>query len=111
MATISFSTIFRLDLSTPVFNFEDTSNYTGQGISWADISGSFKITAPAAQAGADGMSYSFAPDADATSTTAAGVVMSGGLGVAKSIYAGANITGSGASTSTIDGFTIDGGTY
>ena len=48
---------------------------------------------------------------DATNTTTAGVVMSGGLGVAKTIYVGLNITGSGAATSTIDGFAIDGGTY
>jgi hypothetical protein len=37
--------------------------------------------------------------------------MSGGLGVAKTIYVGANLTGAGASTSTLDGFSIDGGTY
>jgi len=48
---------------------------------------------------------------DATNTTTAGVVMSGGLGVAKTIYVGSNITGAGAATSTIDGFAIDGGTY
>ena len=48
---------------------------------------------------------------DATSTAAAGVVMSGGLAVAKAIYVGTNITGAGAATSTLDGFQIDGGTY
>ena len=48
---------------------------------------------------------------DATSTTAAGVVVSGGLAVAKAMYVGTNITGAGASTSTLDGFNIDGGTY
>ena len=41
----------------------------------------------------------------------AGVVMSGGLGIAKSVYVGLNITGAGATTSTLDGFNIDGGTY
>jgi len=48
---------------------------------------------------------------DASSTSSAGVVMSGGLGVAGQIYVGTNITGSGATTSTLSGFTIDGGTY
>jgi len=48
---------------------------------------------------------------DATSTTAAGVIMSGGLAVAKAIFVGTNITGAGAATSTLDGFNIDGGTY
>ena len=48
---------------------------------------------------------------DATNTTTAGVIMSGGLGVAKTIYVGLNITGAGAATSTLDGFQIDGGSY
>lgn len=48
---------------------------------------------------------------DATALGTAGVVMSGGLSVAKAMYVGTNITGSGASTSTLDGFNIDGGTY
>jgi len=48
---------------------------------------------------------------DATNLTTAGVVMSGGLAVTKAIYVGTNITGAGATTSTLDGFQIDGGTY
>jgi hypothetical protein len=48
---------------------------------------------------------------DATNLTTAGVVMSGGLAVTKSMYVGINITGAGAATSTLDGFNIDGGTY
>ena len=53
----------------------------------------------------------FSNTTDATSTTAAGVIMSGGLALAKSMYVGINITGAGAATSTLDGFNIDGGTY
>jgi len=41
----------------------------------------------------------------------AGVVMSGGLSVAKKIYVGTDVIGAGAATSTLDGFQIDGGTY
>ena len=48
---------------------------------------------------------------DASSTTVAGAIFSGGVGVAKSVYVGLNITGAGAATSTLDGFNIDGGTY
>lgn len=48
---------------------------------------------------------------DATAIGTAGVVLSGGLSVAKAIYVGTNITGAGAATSTLDGFNIDGGTY
>ena len=53
----------------------------------------------------------FSNTTDATTTTAAGVIMSGGLALAKSMYVGINITGAGAATSTLDGFNIDGGTY
>jgi len=53
----------------------------------------------------------FSNTTDATSTTAAGVIMSGGLAIAKAMFIGTNITGSGAATSTLDGFNIDGGTY
>jgi len=53
----------------------------------------------------------FTSSTDATSTSAAAVVLSGGLAVAKAIYVGTNITGAGAGTSTLDGFNIDGGTY
>ena len=53
----------------------------------------------------------FSNTTDATTTTAAGVIMSGGLALAKSMYVGINITGAGAGTSTLDGFNIDGGTY
>jgi hypothetical protein len=48
---------------------------------------------------------------DASALGTAGVVTSGGLSVAKTIYVGLNITGAGAATSTLDGFQIDGGTY
>ena len=48
---------------------------------------------------------------DASALGTAAVILSGGLSIAKSIFAGINITGSGASTSNLDGFNIDGGTY
>lgn len=46
-----------------------------------------------------------------TGSVTAAVVMAGGLAVAKSVYVGDNLVGSGVDTSSIDGFTIDGGTY
>ena len=56
-------------------------------------------------------SVTFTLGTDASSTTAAAVVLSGGLAVAKKIYVGDDIIGAGAATSMIDGFEIDGGTY
>jgi hypothetical protein len=48
---------------------------------------------------------------DAAPLGTASVVLSGGLSVAKRIYVGTNIVGSGPATSLIDEFSIDGGTY
>jgi hypothetical protein len=53
----------------------------------------------------------FTNTTDAGPLGTAAVVMSGGLSVAKQMFVGTHITGSGASTSNIDGFNIDGGTY
>jgi hypothetical protein len=53
----------------------------------------------------------FTSATDASNLTTAAVVLSGGLSVTKAMYVGTNITGSGAATSTLDGFNIDGGTY
>jgi hypothetical protein len=60
---------------------------------------------------ASSSSTTFTSVTDATAIGAAAVVLSGGLGVAKSIFVGTNITGAGPTISTIDGFSIDGGTY
>ncbi len=46
MAIISFDTYFNLSSVTKVFNFRDTSNYAGQGISTTNLVGNFRITAP-----------------------------------------------------------------
>lgn len=54
---------------------------------------------------------SFTNTTDAGPLGTAGVVLSGGLSVAKQIFVGTNITGAGAATSTLDGFQIDGGSY
>ena len=53
----------------------------------------------------------FTNSTDASAVGTAAVVLTGGLSVAKAIYVGTNITGSGAATSLLDGFGIDGGTY
>ena len=53
----------------------------------------------------------FTSTADATSVSTGALVVSGGVGVAKTMYVGDNIVGSGAATSTLEGFEIDGGTY
>lgn len=46
-----------------------------------------------------------------SSTTTGALVVSGGVGVGEDIYVAQDIIGSGAGTSDLDGFNIDGGTY
>ena len=46
-----------------------------------------------------------------TSTSTGTLVVTGGVGISGAMFIGTNITGSGAATSTLDGFNIDGGTY
>ena len=53
----------------------------------------------------------FTSTTDASALGTAPVVLSGGLSVAKAMYIGTNITGSGVTTSSFDGFNIDGGTF
>lgn len=48
---------------------------------------------------------------DSTSTTTGAVVVAGGVGVSKTVYVGDDLVGSGAETSSLSGFDIDGGTY
>ena len=48
---------------------------------------------------------------ETSSTSTGAMVVSGGVGIAKSLQVGVNITGAGAATSALDGFNIDGGTY
>ena len=78
---------------------------TSPTINSATISGTFSGNATLSGV------VTFSNTTDATNTTTAGVVMSGGLAIAKAVYVGTNITGAGAATSTLDGFNIDGGTY
>lgn len=53
----------------------------------------------------------FTNGTEASNLSTAAVVLSGGLAVNKDIRAGGDIVGTGAATSDISGFTIDGGTY
>jgi len=53
----------------------------------------------------------FTSTVDATSTTTGALVVGGGVGIGKKLYVGTDIIGSGADTSDLEGFNIDGGTY
>jgi hypothetical protein len=58
-----------------------------------------------------GTTSKFTSSQASSSTTSGAVVVTGGVGVGGSVYVGTNLIGAGASTSTLSGFDIDGGTY
>lgn len=65
----------------------------------------------AGQLNVDGAVNKFTGTTASSSTTTGTIVVSGGVGIAGSMYLGVNLIGSGAATSDLDGFNIDGGTY
>jgi hypothetical protein len=73
-------------------------------------SSSFAGSVAATTLSASGL-VTFTNTTDAGPLGTAAVVLSGGLSVAKKVYVGTDIIGSGASSSNLDGFNIDGGTY
>jgi hypothetical protein len=58
-----------------------------------------------------GGNAAIASTAESTSISTGALVVEGGVGIVKDVFVGQNITGSGAETSALDGFEIDGGTY
>jgi len=48
---------------------------------------------------------------NSSSTTTGALQVAGGIGLEKNLYVGLNLVGSGAATSSLEGFDIDGGTY
>jgi hypothetical protein len=73
-------------------------------------SSSFAGSVAATTLSASGL-VTFTNTTDAGPLGTAAVVLSGGLSVAKKVYVGTDLIGSGAADSNIDGFNIDGGTY
>lgn len=53
----------------------------------------------------------FTNGTDTSSTSSGALVVSGGVGVGKTISVGGDVVGAGADVSTLSGFNIDGGTY
>jgi len=87
-----------------------TETLTNKTINNSDIGSSNPGTAAftTLEASSD---VTFTSTVDATSVSTGALVVDGGVGVAKTMYVGDNIVGSGAATSTLEGFEIDGGTY
>jgi len=88
----------------------ETETFTNKTINASDIGVSNPGTAAFTDLSASG-DVTFTSTDDATSTSTGTLVVGGGVGIAKKLYVGTDIEGSGAETSSLNGFNIDGGTY
>jgi hypothetical protein len=88
----------------------DDLTISGGTINNTPIGAAVRNTALFTTIGADS-TVTLSDSTESTTTSSGALQVAGGVGIAKSIVVGANITGAGAGTSTLDGFNIDGGTY
>ena len=104
--TSTGTTNVTLPLTGTLATLAGTESLSNKTITASSFAGSVAATTLSASGL---VSFTNATDAGPLGTAA--VVIAGGLSVAKKLYVGTNIIGSGAATSLIDGFAIDGGTY
>jgi hypothetical protein len=88
----------------------ETETFTNKTINNSNIGSSNPGTGAFTDLAASG-DVTFTSTDDASSVSTGTLVVGGGAGIAKNLYVGDDVVGSGAATSLIDGFTIDGGTY
>lgn len=108
--TVTGNTNVTLPLSGTLATLLGEETISNKTITNSSIGSSNPSTAAFTTLTASGVT-TFTNSTDASAVGTAAVVLTGGLSVAKAMYIGTNITGSGAATSTLDGFNIDGGTY
>jgi len=87
-----------------------TETLTNKTINNSDIGSSNPGTGAFTTLEASG-EVTFENTTDATSVSTGALVVGGGVGIGKKLYVGTNLIGSGADTSDLEGFNIDGGTY
>jgi len=88
----------------------ETETFTNKTINNSDIGVSNPGTGAFTDLAASG-DVTFTNTDDASSVSTGTLVVGGGVGIGKKLFVGDDVVGSGAATSLIDGFTIDGGTY
>ena len=108
--TSTGTTSVTLPTSGTLATLANSETLTNKTINASDIGVSNPGTGAFTDLSASG-DVTFTSTDDATSTTSGTLVVSGGVGIAKSLYVGNDLVGAGPANSTINNFEIDGGTY
>ena len=87
-----------------------TETLTNKTINASDIGVSNPGTAAFTDLSASG-DVTFTSTDNASSTSTGALVVGGGVGIGKQLFVGTNLIGSGADSSNLEGFNIDGGSY
>ena len=107
---VTGSTNVTLPTSGTLATLANTETLTNKTINNSDIGVANPGTGAFTDLTANG-DVTFTASTGTTSPTTGTLVVTGGVGVGEDIQLAGDLVGSGAATSNIDGFTIDGGTY
>lgn len=108
--TVTGATSVTLPTTGTLATLAGTETLTNKTINNSDIGTANPGTGAFTTLGASGL-VTFTDTSEASSVSTGTLVVGGGVGIAKSLYVGLDIVGTGVETSSISGFDIDGGTY
>jgi len=108
--TTTGATNVTLPTTGTLATLDGTETFTNKTINNSDIGVSNPGTGAFTDLSASG-DVTFTSTDDASSISTGTLVVGGGVGIGKKLYVGTDLIGSGADTSNLEGFNIDGGTY
>jgi len=108
--TTTGTTDVTLPTTGTLATLDQTETFTNKTINASDIGVANPGTAAFTDLSASG-DVTFTSTDDASSISTGTLVVGGGVGIAKQLFVGTNLIGSGAATSNLEGFNIDGGTF
>jgi len=108
--TTTGATNVTLPTTGTLATLDQTETFTNKTINASDIGVANPGTAAFTDLAASG-DVTFTSTDNSSSISTGALVVGGGVGIGKQLYVGTNLIGSGAATSNLEGFNIDGGTF
>jgi len=108
--TTTGATNVTLPITGTLATLDQTETFTNKTINASDIGVSNPGTAAFTDLTASG-DVTFTSTDNSSSTSTGALVVGGGVGIGKQLFVGTNLIGSGADSSNLEGFNIDGGSY